>query len=353
MNKNITIYDIAREAKVSPSTVSRVLTGNARVSEEKTRRVKKLIKKYNYQPNALARSLLTKSSNTIGVILPSVDNPFFASVFMEVEKLALARGYSVILCNSVNTMLKNDYKSESMYLKMLVEKRVDGIIFTGGRANRVKTDKDLANEMNSIIAQIPVVMINGSMQNVDCYKVQSDEREGMFSAIEHLVSLGHRDIGFIGGQPSITSTYIKQKALKDALEYFNLSYEDQWIIYSDFSIDSGARALKKLLAKKDIPTAVVAVNDLVAIGAINYAMSKGLNIPDDISIIGFDNSYLCDIVTPKLTSVSHNICELAKTAVEMLCADDLDGDISKEKIVKTKLISRNSCASPRKNKKRY
>lgn len=348
MNKNITIYDIAREAKVSPSTVSRVLTGNARVSEEKTRRVKKLIKKYSYKPNALARSLLTKSSNTIGVILPSVDNPFFASVFMEVEKLALARGYSVILCNSVNTMLKNDYKSESMYLKMLVEKRVDGIIFTGGRANRVKTDKDLANEMNSIIAQIPVVMINGSMENVDCYTVQSDERGGIFSIVEYLVSLGHRNIGFIGGNPDITSTYTKQAGLRDALTYFNLPYKDEWIIYGDFSIESGARSFKKLLTKKEVPTAVIAVNDLVAIGAINYATSRGFNIPDEISVVGFDNSYLCNIVTPKLTSVSHNIAELAKTAAKLLCTKNLDEDIPKEKIVKTRLILRNSCASPRK-----
>lgn len=348
MKKNITIYDIAREAKVSPATVSRVLTGNARVSEEKTNRVKKIIKKYNYQPNALARSLLTKSTNTIGIILPSVDNPFFASVFMEVEGQALAHGYSVILCNSVNTMLKNDCESESMYLKMLVEKRVDGIIFTGGRANKVKTDKVLVDEMNSIIDQIPMVMINGSMENVDCYKVQSDEREGMFSIVEYLVSLGHRDIGFIGGQPDITSTYVKQIALQDALKHFNLPYKDEWIIYDDFSIESGFRAFKKLLTKKSIPTAVIAVNDLVAIGAINCAISENLSVPDDISIVGFDNSYLCDIITPKLTSVSHNIPELARTAVKMLCMDDWDKETPKKKIVKTELILRNSCAPPRK-----
>ena len=132
MKKAITIYDISKEANVSPSTVSRVINGNVKVSYEKTQRVKALIKKYNFQPNAIARGLIKKESNTIGVIIPDIKNPFFSSAFLEIEKAAMNRKYSVILCSSINKKLQSDTEAETHYLNMLLEKQVDGIIFMGG-----------------------------------------------------------------------------------------------------------------------------------------------------------------------------------------------------------------------------
>lgn len=349
LKNNVTIYDIAKEAKVSPATVSRVLTGNARVSVEKSRRIREIIEKYDFQPNALARSLLKKESNTIGVILPDIVNPFFASVFLEAEKYAMAAGYSMILCNSMNNIFEDDNASESMYLKMLSEKQVDGIIFLGGRINMVRTDRILADEMNAILAKVPIVMINGRMSGVECHRVRSDEREGIFSLIEYLVSLGHRNIGFIGGASNVTSSAIKLKALRDALDHFDLTFNEKWVFLSgDFGIEGGTEAMKTLLSKKDRPTAVVAVNDTVAIGAIKYAASMGLDVPGEISVTGYDDSYLCNIISPALTSVSHNIPELARKAIDMLCSTFAGKNVPKESIVRTNLVVRDSCAAPKK-----
>ncbi|AUS96425.1 hypothetical protein CDQ84_14415 [Clostridium thermosuccinogenes] len=348
MKNNITIYDIAREAKVSPATVSRVLTGSARVSVEKSRIIREIIEKYDFQPNAIARSLVKKESRTIGVILPDIVNPFFATVFLEAEKYAVSLGYSMLLCNSINDMFESNIALESIYLKTLTEKQVDGIIFLGGRINMVRTDKKLAEEMNTVLAKVPIVMINGRMGGVDCYKVRSDEREGIFSIVEYLTSLGHRSIGFIGGRLNVTSTAIKLNALKDALRHFKLEFNEKWIVISgDFNIENGAKAMKTLLSEKERPTAVIAVNDTVAIGAMKYAASVGVDIPGDISITGFDDSYLCDIVTPRLTSVSHNIPELARKAVDMLCYTFANRSVPKERIVRTSLTIRESCACPR------
>ncbi|MDI6617313.1 MAG: LacI family DNA-binding transcriptional regulator [Clostridiales bacterium] len=334
MKKNITIYDIAKEAEVSPATVSRVITGSARVNIEKSRKIREIIDKYNFQPNALARSLLKKESKTIGIIMPSIDNPFFANIFLETEKLLTAEGYSIILCNAFNIDL------ESVYLKMLVEKQVDGIIFLGGRINMVRTNKQLADEMNAVLDKVPIVMINGRMSGVDCFKVRSDERAGIFSIIEYLISLGHKDIGLIGGISSITSTSIKHKALKYALKHFGLEYNKDWVIFSGFSIDDGLNAAKTLFSLSRIPTAVIAINDFVAIGAMKYAYSQGIKIPQDISLTGFDDSYLCDIVSPTLTSINHDIPKLTKTAVDMIAGKKS----SREKVIETSLTIRQSCS---------
>lgn len=346
MKQMVTIYDIAHEAGVSPATVSRVITGNAGVSLEKSRRVRKVIEQYNFQPNALARSLLTKESKTIGVILPDIVNPFFGEIFLEVEACAINTGYSVILCNSVNTSLHTDKDAESMYLNVLAEKQVDGIMFLGGRANAVKTDRKLADEMNAILSRVPMVMINGRMRGVDCHRVRSDEREGIFQLVEYLHSLGHKKTGFIGGIPGITSTEIRHKAMKEALQYFNMDYNNKWVCFSDFSIKSGYDAMNALLSgteKQERPTAIIAVNDFAAIGAMKYAAANGIRIPEDISITGFDDSYLCDIVTPGLTSVSHNIKELARIAIDMLCAAMSGKSAARESVVKPGLVLRESC----------
>jgi DNA-binding LacI/PurR family transcriptional regulator len=343
LDRNITIYDIAQEAQVSPATVSRVLTGSANVSKAKKERIKQIIEKYNFQPNALARSLINKETKTIGFILPDITNPFFSTVFLEAEKQALSMGYTMILCNSMNDNMLNVTNTESLYLKTLCEKQVDGIIFMGGRINESRTNKEYAKEVNEILQKIPVVMINGRMAGVDCVKVRTDEKEGIYNLVKYLHELGHKKVGFIGGVKGITAADDKISAFKRAIKQYGMTCKEEWIIHSPFSIEDGYAITEKMLTQRELPTAIMAVNDFVAIGALRAAEAKGLKVPDDLSITGFDGMYLTDIVRPRITTVSQNCDILGATAMNVLL-DILKGKkYKKETIIKSDLLIKESC----------
>lgn len=334
---NITVYDIAKEAGVSPATVSRVLTGNATVSDEKRVKVEEVIKKHDFQPNALARSLSKKESKIIGVILPDITNPFFSSVFIEAEKLALKAGYTMILCDSMN-----NNELEFMHLRSLTEKQVDAIVFMGGRINDVKTKTKYAEEMNQISKKIPLILVNGKMTGVDCYKVVAEEEKGIAELVEHLISLGHTKIGLLGGKTSVTSTYLKHKAFEKAIHKHGLEINRNWVITNDFSMESGADSMRKLLELEDRPTAVMAINDLVGVGVVQAAKEAGLRIPQDMAITGFDGVYISKITDPPLTTVSQNYEEIGAAVIETILDIVNKRETIKTKKIKTELIVRSS-----------
>lgn len=344
IGKALTVYDIAEEAGVSPATVSRVLTGNANVSPKKREKIQAIIDKYNFKPNALARSLIKKESKMIGMILPDITNPFFASVFLEAEKYAVSLGYTILLCNSMNDNFMNMNHLESLYLKTLVEKQVDGIIMMGGRINDSKTVKEYADEVLEIMEKVPVVMINGKMAGVDCYKVNADEKHGIEQLIDYLYRLGHRRIGFVGGMQGITSNDIKIKAFLSTIKEYDILCKKEWILNGTFSIESGAECMNKLLCSRDLPTAVLAVNDFEAVGALKAAKKRGFKVPDDISITGFDDSYVSDIVAPAITTVSQNNSELGRTAVDIILKVSNGEKVKKDYTIATNLVIRDSCS---------
>lgn len=337
-NRDITIYDIAKEANVSPATVSRVLTGSAQVKEDKKERVLEIIKKHNFQPNAVARSLFKKKSMMIGFILPDITNPFFSIVFLEAEKVALELGYSMILCNSMNNS-----QVESLHLKTLAEKQVDAIIFMGGRVNDVKTNLSYALELQRIAEKMPLVIVNGKMTGVDCYKVVADEEDGIIQLVDYLVGLGHKDIAILGGMTKVTSTSIKHDAYKKALKKHGIKVDKNFIVTGDFSIESGTEGMEKLLKGKRVPTAVMGINDLVAIGAIRSIKAAGLEVPKDISVTGFDGTYISELVSPQLTTVYQNYEDVGKATVDTIIDVIKKIEAPKEKIIKTRLIIRESC----------
>lgn len=345
MKKAFTVYDIAREAQVSPATVSRVLNGSANVSEEKRDRIRSIIEKYNFVPNALARSLIKKESKMIGFILPDITNPFFAAVFLEAEKYAVSLGYTILLCNFMNEDFLDRTGLESLYLKTLVEKKVDGIIMMGGRVNDSDTVPELAAEIREIMEQVPVVMINGRMEGVDCYKVIANEKDGIMQLVDYLYRIGHRKFGFVGGKQGVTSTDIKLRALQKALKAYKLKLKKEWVVNGTFSIKSGADTMNKLLDNRDIPTAVLAVNDFVAVGALNAAKKRGYKIPEDISVTGFDNTYITDIVSPSITTVDQNYVLLGKTAVDIIVNLCNGGKTNKVNNIKTRIVIKDSCTA--------
>jgi LacI family transcriptional regulator len=257
---------------------------------------------------------------------------------LEAEKVALELGYSMILCNSMNNS-----KVESLHLKTLSEKQVDAIIFMGGRVNNLKTNVSYATELQKVAGKIPVVIVNGKMTGVDCYKVVTDEETGIMQLVDYLVNLGHREIAILGGMTKVTSTSIKHKAYIEALKNHGIKINKEFMITEDFSIESGIRTMEKLLSGKVIPTAVIGINDLVAIGAIRAIKAAGLKVPQDISVTGFDGTYISELVDPQLTTVYQNYEEIGKVAVETIMGVIADEKVPKEKIIKTKLLIRETC----------
>ncbi|WP_160724760.1 LacI family DNA-binding transcriptional regulator [Bacillus sp. USDA818B3_A] len=336
--ENITIYDIAKEANVSPATVSRVLTGNAKVRPQTMRKIVDVIEKYNFRPNSLARSLLHKQSKTIGFILPDINHPFFSTLVQKSEAHALELGYTTFLCSTMNNSA-----NESKYLQSLVEKQVDGIIYLGGRINDTATDQEYAEEMKKVMERIPVVFVNGQMAGVDAHIVRADEESGVEKLVELLINLKHKKIGFLGGMEGISSTDVKKNTFVQAMKNNGLPVNEKWVFGTGFTIESGEEVAAQLLYLKERPTAVICANDLVAIGVIKVLTKFGLKVPEDVSIVGFDDIYLAQHFPPGITTVSQNYDRLGQTAINVLVDLINEKEAEMETVVPTSLVLRDSC----------
>ncbi|MCF2941114.1 LacI family transcriptional regulator [Paenibacillus alkaliterrae] len=340
--RQVTIYDIAKEANVSISTVSRVLNGTAPVKESTRAKIEELIQNYNFQPNAMARSLLKNETGIIGVIVPDLTNPFFPEVFAGAEQEAMQSGHTFLLSNTIG-----NYAKESEYLSILREKRVDGIIFLGGRINLKHCEEHLVQELVQCASVIPTVLVNGGLRNTDLIRVATDESAGTALAVRHLIELGHTEIGFIGGESHMTTTSIKLRAFRKTIKDEGLKIREEWLLPDSFSIESGKRQMLKLLDMKERPTAVFCVNDYTAIGAIKAAAEAGLTIPDDMSVVGFDDIPLAHHFIPELTTVSQQAHELGKTSVKVLKAMMNKEKVKKHTSLEPQLIVRQSSGSRR------
>lgn len=308
--KNITIYDIAREAGVSPATVSRVLTNNANVRREKKEKVQAIIDKYNFKPNALAKGLSDTKSKVIGFITADVRNPFYAAVYVACENAAKERGYRVLLCNSFG-----ESEREIEQLHMLMQQRVDAIIQLGGRADDVITDSRFKEEAGKIIPTIPMV-VNGKIDDTDAISVRIDAHEGCSLLMEHLIQLGHTKIALVGGRLDVISTFEKFETYKSVLAKHNIPFRDEYIVSGQYDQDTGYYGVKKLLGLKEMPTAIIAINDFAATGVVRGIQEIGLKIPEDISVVSYDNTYITDLLVPRLTGIDYGYAVFGEKLVE-------------------------------------
>ena len=313
-NKVITIYDIASEAGVSVSTVSRVLTNNANVRPEKKEKVQQLINKYNFKPNAMARGLSDTKSRVIGIVAADVRNPYYAEVFVACENAAREAGYTVLLCNSQGIT-----QWESQQLAMLQEQRVDAVIQLGGRADDLNSDPEYVEKVNQMIANIPLV-VTGKLDGTRCYQVQIDAAIAAELLLEHLLSLGHRKIALVGGRQSVASTYVKKRKYAELLEKYEIEYRPEFIVDGDYDYETGYVGMNRLAGLLDVPTAVVAINDSAAAGVMRSAVDHGYRIPQDISVVSYDNTSLTELLIPKLTSVDYDYETLGRRLVETAIA---------------------------------
>ncbi len=335
-NKAITIYDIAKEAGVSPSTVSRVLTNNVNVRQEKREKIQGLIEKYNFTPNAMARGLSDTKSGVIGIVAADVRNPYYAEVFVACENAAREAGYTVLLCNSLSVT-----EREFLHLEMLQQQRVEAVIQLGGRADDLVSNEEYVERVNQLTATIPMV-VTGKLDDTKCYEVQIDAELAAELLIEHLLGLGHRKIALIGGRKNVTSTYAKYLKYRELLEKHGIEYREEYVIDGSYDYETGYFGMNQVLELEDIPTAVIAINDFAAAGAVRSAVDHGYRIPQDISIVGYDNTQLTNLMIPKMTSIDYDYATLGRKLIDTAIAAARGRKVPRHQKVTPSLVVRES-----------
>lgn len=322
MRKNMTIYDIATEAKVSVATVSRVLNNSTKVAEDTRYKIQSIIDKYDFKPNEIARSLFKNETKLIGCILPDITNPYYATVLLEAEKYALSNGYTMVICNT-----RGKSENYTMYLQTLIERQADGIIYMGGES--VETPK-LYQMLKRYEERLPIVMINWNLPGINCFCVHSDERQGFSILLEEIARKGYKDVALLAGKRGVVPTELRVDLYKEAIDKGIFNYHDGYITGDAFSVENGMEAMNRLLKLEDRPEVVIGLNDMIAFGALNTAYKHKLSVPEDIKIVGFDNISLSRLVYPSITTVSHDYVSIAHKAVDIII--DKESLLWKEKV---------------------
>jgi LacI family transcriptional regulator len=325
--------DVAEQAGVSVTTVSHVINNSRPVNPETRTRVEDAMQTLGYQPNVLARSLRRGKTNTIGVILPDNANPYFAEVVRGIEDKSFSQDYSVILCNS-----DNDLDKERLYTNVLIEKQVDGIIF-------VAAGLSADNIHNLQKRGVPSVLVDRQVPGVQLDSVFANNQGGGFLATKHLIDLGHKSIACISGPQGVRSSSERIAGYRQALGSAGLRANPDWVIEGDFQYQSGFDAAKSLFKLGSKPTAIFACNDLMAIGAYRYAHENHLRIPQDISIIGFDDVRLAEFTNPPLTTIRQSKAKMGSQAAELLLERIANHNLEiRQEIITVQLVVRASTA---------
>ncbi|MDF2543268.1 MAG: ccpA 3 [Herbinix sp.] len=346
--EHITITQIAELSNVSIATVSRVLNGNVSVSPDKRKRVEEVIQKYNFSPNALARGLISKQTKTIGVILPDISNPYFSSMFLEIERSALEAGYTLLLCNTLfggsSHGIRNT-KEESYYFQMMIDKQVDGVLIIGGQVDLTAVEENYKQALKRLVEQLPVVVIGKEIEDIDCIFIHPENGQSVTSALNYLYMLGHRKIAFVGGQPNVTITEDRLNAYKKALQNLGLTVDDSLISLSDYYSQDGYTAMNNLISRNASFTAFLAINDNVALGAERALYDQSMKVPDDIAVISCDQFLTGEYHIPRLTSINQHHDLLARLVITTLI-NAIQGNANPPKFtITTELVIRESCGT--------
>ena len=301
-----TIRDVADRAGVSTATVSRVLSGAPHARPATRQRVFDAVGELGYRPSAIARSLKLRTTGTFGLIVTDILNPFFPELVRAIEDAARERGYAVLLGNG-----DEDPDREATYLEVLAERRVDGLLVaSGGLSERH------GRWLQSTV--MPVVLVNCELADGSRPAVLTDNRSASRLAAEHLLELGHRRLGHVTGRPTNAATSERIVGIRDALDAAGLGPEALCLAEGDGHVVGGERATHALLDRTPAPTGVLCYNDLTAIGAIRAVRARGLRVPGDVSVVGFDDIDLAAYVEPPLTTVSQGIVDIGHAAVALL-----------------------------------
>jgi LacI family transcriptional regulator, repressor for deo operon, udp, cdd, tsx, nupC, and nupG len=325
------ILDVAKMANVSTATVSRVLTKPETVREVTTKKVLKAIEALNYQPNILARQLRRLETNTVLVVVPDITNPFFSKVLKGIEAVAVAKGYQVLLGDT-----GNDVERENGYINILQQKKADGMVLLTARIN--------SQVVEEAARSFPVVLACEYIEGNSIPTVSIDNISAARKATEYLIELGHERIGCITGPLDGVLSNDRLKGFHQAMASKNLMVEPVLVQEGDFSFESGFNLMMKFFALGKLPTAIFAANDEMAMGVINAVKFKGLSVPEDVSVIGFDDLKFSSIFEPTLTTISQPAFEIGENAMELLIKQINKEELTQKQIIlEDRLVVRESC----------
>jgi LacI family transcriptional regulator, repressor for deo operon, udp, cdd, tsx, nupC, and nupG len=317
-----TIQDVAGQAGVSVATVSRVLNASPRVSPEARARVLEAIERLDYRPNLLGRNLRRTETRMVLVLLPTIANPFYARIVHGIEETAQHAGYNVLLCNT-----GSDKDRERLYLGMLSQRLADAAILMAPVLG--------VDEMESLCRSHPLVQCCEYLEGAAVSHVTIDNRAAARDAVRHLALLGRRRIGMLSCRNRFVSTRDRLDGYKDALLEAGIPYDESLVAYGDYGFASGRRAAATLFGRPagERPTAVFAICDLMAIGALRAAHETGLSVPGDVAVAGFDNIIYSSMTEPQITTVAQPQVELGRTAMEILLRQLRGESVAPENIV--------------------
>ncbi len=302
-----TMKDIARLAGVSTSTVSHVINKSRFVSDEIAERVNNAAQQLNYAPSALARSLKMNRTKTIGMLVTTSTNPFFGEVVKGVERSCYHQGYNLILCNT-----EGDNQRMKASINTLLQKRVDGLLLMCSTLEGERLD------VFDRYPDIPIVVMDWGPILFASDKIQDNSLQGGYMAAKHLIECGHKEIGCITGPLIRHQAQMRYEGYKRALAEAGIAINPDWIVESDFECEGGYQAFEKLYERGKLPSALFVCNDMMAMGVIQAASQRGLRVPDDLSLIGYDDVHIAKFMTPALTTIHQPKYRLGKAAVDTL-----------------------------------
>jgi DNA-binding LacI/PurR family transcriptional regulator len=331
----LSIKDIARAANVSHSTVSRALRNSSLVRAETAEKIQRIAREANFRVSAVGRSLATGRTFSIGVVVTTIADPFMADVVAGIEETANAHGYSVTLASS-----KTDPEREMKLVQSFEERRVDGILIIASRVGSVYL---------SVLAEmkIPIVLINSYHPGEFTYSVSVDNIAASRSATRFLIQLGHRNIGFIGNRYGAQSNLGRLTGYRQGPEDAGIHFHPESVFLGDARVEGGFQALEHFVSLAETPTALVCYNDLTAVGVLNSAYRRKIVVPDELSVVGFDDLTIASYANPPLTTVRQPKHEMGRVATEIVFNLLAGSTTEKSYTFQTDLILRDSTAPPR------
>jgi LacI family transcriptional regulator len=339
--KTPSIDDIAKYTGVAKSTVSRIISGKGQFSQKTKAKVLEAARKLNYRPSSIARSLKSKTTKAIGLMLPNITDPFYPEIIRGVEDIASRNGYIIILGDT-----NESKKKESMYFEIFENRWIDGIIYTG-----ITGDPEEEEYIHATFKKgLPIVFIDREVEGHFACTVMIDNERAAFNATKHLLDLSHRKIAFIKGKKGRKDIRIftqRFEGYRKALFDYKVKFDPELTVEGDLTMEGGALGIGKLLDKGKPFTAIFASNDLMAIGAMREVQRRGLQVPQSISIIGFDDIPLSSLISPSLTTISQPKYEIGSEAAKLLLKIINNPEAPNSKIIlDTKLVVRESTTRP-------
>jgi len=332
------IRTIARLANVSIATVSRTINGVTTVNAKMAKRVWDVIEQLDFVPNTQARALVSGRSKLFGLLVSEITNPFFPELIQGFEDIAVEHGYEILISST-----NYDPKRMSHCIRRMLERKVDGVaVMTFGM------EEPLLDQLAK--RQVPLVFIDVGPDRPGVSVLKVDYHHGIRKAVQHLAALGHRHISFVSGPARLHSAQSRLTAFKKSMQECGITPDPSWIIEGDHTLEGGVAAMEKLLAQPETPTAVLCSNDMTAIGVMHHLYRRGLRVPDDISVIGFDDIHIAEMMMPPLTTIQMSRFDIAKAAFGALrqqVESPVPSTGKREIRITTDLVVRESTGFPR------